>query len=68
MKVQRLTSVTAAVAGNIEAGKPTDVYKLAAELQQQFPDLCPKELVKLIEAAVTTLRGSAIWERPDQLP
>ena len=62
-ELDELIEITALVRTNILRNKPTDVYRAAKELQPQFPALCQNELVGLVEYAVVTLRGAAIWNR-----
>ena len=62
-ELDKLIDITALVKANVLQNKPTDVYQAAKELQRLFPALCQNELVGLIEYAVVTLRGAAIWNR-----
>jgi len=65
MSLARLLAVTAAVQANVDNNAPTNVYQFAEQLQAQFPDLCPAELIKLIELAIVEIRGAAVWNKPD---
>jgi hypothetical protein len=62
MPLARLLAVTAAVTADSERRAATDVNKLAAELQLQFPNQSPKELVLLIEEAIKVIEGATRWD------
>lgn len=49
------------VQSNVGRNEATDVYRVADEIQGEFPKLYREELVKLIELTVLAQNGAALW-------
>lgn len=54
-------AVNALVVEDAENNKATDVYKLASELHEQYPQYKLDNIVAVIEIAVVGVGGSAVW-------
>lgn len=49
----------------IRAEMPADVYKIAADLEKEFPGIARETLVGIVTEAVVEARANAVWEKKD---
>ena len=56
-------AIAAEVSEDLNQNRPTDIYRLADGFRRDNPELCPVELVTIVELAVIAVGGAALWSR-----